>query len=194
MGLVIGIDTGGTFTDMVVFDPATGHVDSLKTSSTPSTPGRAIVNALGEGGVDAAAIDRGRRRLGILLHRANHSDQEERHRGGERRVLRIEEHVAVIERASREQDERDQTGGPAGDPPRQAPRRDEAAKPDQGADQTARLEQPERRDFAGESGEHCAGDKDEDLVLVHVHAHALGAGLGGRKRAQRAASIQGPFR
>src|SRR5256886_7197012 len=57
MGLVIGIDTGGTFTDMVVFDPATGHVDSLKTSSTPSTPGRAIVNALDEGGVAAAAID-----------------------------------------------------------------------------------------------------------------------------------------
>jgi N-methylhydantoinase A len=57
VGLVIGIDTGGTFTDMVVLDPATGHVDSLKTSSTPSTPGRAIVNALGEGGVDAAAIE-----------------------------------------------------------------------------------------------------------------------------------------
>ena len=39
MGLVIGIDTGGTFTDMVVFDPETGRVDSLKTSSTPGTPG-----------------------------------------------------------------------------------------------------------------------------------------------------------
>src|SRR2546429_571193 len=57
MGLVIGIDTGGTFTDMVVFDPASGQVDSLKTSSTPSTPGRAIVNALDEGGVAAAAIE-----------------------------------------------------------------------------------------------------------------------------------------
>ena len=57
MGVVIGIDTGGTFTDMVVFDPHTGHVDSLKTSSTPSTPGRAIVNALEEGDVDAAAIE-----------------------------------------------------------------------------------------------------------------------------------------
>src|SRR3954451_1238014 len=42
---------------MVVFDPATGHVDSLKTSSTPSTPGRAIVNALDEGGVAAAEIE-----------------------------------------------------------------------------------------------------------------------------------------
>src|SRR5919204_1912701 len=57
MGVVIGIDTGGTFTDMVVFDLASGHVDSLKTSSTPSTPGRAIVNALDEGGVDAAAVE-----------------------------------------------------------------------------------------------------------------------------------------
>ena len=42
----IGIDTGGTFTDMVIFDPTTGEVDSLKTSSTPPTPGQAIVNAL----------------------------------------------------------------------------------------------------------------------------------------------------
>ncbi len=57
MGLVIGIDTGGTFTDMVVFDPESGHVDSLKTSSTPATPGQAIVNALDEGGVDAAAVE-----------------------------------------------------------------------------------------------------------------------------------------
>jgi N-methylhydantoinase A len=57
VGLVVGIDTGGTFTDMVVFDPATGHVSSLKTSSTPSTPGRAIVNALDEGGVAAAEIE-----------------------------------------------------------------------------------------------------------------------------------------
>ena len=57
MGLVVGIDTGGTFTDMVVFDSATGHVDSLKTSSTPGTPGRAIVNALDEGGVPAAELE-----------------------------------------------------------------------------------------------------------------------------------------
>src|SRR5215510_4395820 len=42
---------------MVVFDPATGHVDSLKTSSTPDTPGRAIVNALDEGDVPAGEIE-----------------------------------------------------------------------------------------------------------------------------------------
>ncbi len=58
MGLVIGIDTGGTFTDMVVLDPETGRIDSLKTSSMPSSPGQAIVNALAEGEVAASEIER----------------------------------------------------------------------------------------------------------------------------------------
>ena len=49
VALVVGIDTGGTFTDMVVLDTATGRVESLKTSSMPSSPGQAIVNALDEG-------------------------------------------------------------------------------------------------------------------------------------------------
>jgi N-methylhydantoinase A len=58
VGLVVGIDTGGTFTDMVVFDPASGRLDSLKTSSTPSSPGQAIVNALDEGGIPASDVER----------------------------------------------------------------------------------------------------------------------------------------
>jgi len=58
VALVIGIDTGGTFTDLVVFDHVTGRIDSLKTPSMPSTPGQAIVNALDEGGVAAAGIER----------------------------------------------------------------------------------------------------------------------------------------
>jgi N-methylhydantoinase A len=57
MGVLVGIDTGGTFTDMVVFDPASGKIESLKTSSTPSTPGQAIVNALSEGGVEGGEIE-----------------------------------------------------------------------------------------------------------------------------------------
>jgi N-methylhydantoinase A len=57
MGLVVGIDTGGTFTDMVVLDTATGRIDSLKTSSLPSSPGQAIVNALDEGGVVATEVE-----------------------------------------------------------------------------------------------------------------------------------------
>src|SRR4051794_5934660 len=42
---------------MVVLDTSTGEVESLKTSSTPATPGQAIVNALDECGVDAAELE-----------------------------------------------------------------------------------------------------------------------------------------
>jgi N-methylhydantoinase A len=35
MGLRIAIDTGGTFTDVVAIDEATGDVASTKTPSTP---------------------------------------------------------------------------------------------------------------------------------------------------------------
>ncbi|HEU5130082.1 MAG TPA: hydantoinase/oxoprolinase N-terminal domain-containing protein, partial [Glycomyces sp.] len=34
----IGIDTGGTFTDVVAFDEDTGEIVSTKTPSTPSDP------------------------------------------------------------------------------------------------------------------------------------------------------------
>ena len=57
MGLIIGIDTGGTFTDLVAFDSATGRVAALKTSSTPQAPGEAIVNALAEGEIDGSDIE-----------------------------------------------------------------------------------------------------------------------------------------
>jgi N-methylhydantoinase A len=53
----IGIDTGGTFTDMVVLDSATGELASLKTSSTPRTPGKAILDALAQGDVDGKEIE-----------------------------------------------------------------------------------------------------------------------------------------
>ena len=36
--LRVGIDTGGTFTDVVVFDESTGTLTSTKTPSTPSDP------------------------------------------------------------------------------------------------------------------------------------------------------------
>src|SRR5919204_6071123 len=56
MALVIGIDTGGTFTDLVAFDPDAGTISTLKTSSTPDAPGQAIVNALAEAGVEGGEI------------------------------------------------------------------------------------------------------------------------------------------
>ena len=46
MGLRIGIDTGGTFTDVVAVDDATGTVVSTKTPSTPADPSQAFVAGL----------------------------------------------------------------------------------------------------------------------------------------------------
>ena len=48
MGYRIGVDTGGTFSDMVVFCEETGQVDVIKVPSTPKDPGLAIINGLKE--------------------------------------------------------------------------------------------------------------------------------------------------
>ena len=48
MTLRIGVDTGGTFTDLCAFDEATGQVHVRKVSSTPDDPGRAIVLGIEE--------------------------------------------------------------------------------------------------------------------------------------------------
>src|SRR4029077_10021843 len=45
MGYRIGIDTGGTFTDLILVDPD-GRVDLFKVPSTPDAPPRAIENGL----------------------------------------------------------------------------------------------------------------------------------------------------
>ena len=44
----VAVDTGGTFTDMVVLDHESGEVEALKTPSTPHDPGQAILDALRE--------------------------------------------------------------------------------------------------------------------------------------------------
>src|SRR5581483_1901635 len=46
MGWLVGIDTGGTFTDLVAFDPASREVYTTKVPSVPAQPGKAVVNAL----------------------------------------------------------------------------------------------------------------------------------------------------
>ncbi|MCC6792976.1 MAG: hydantoinase/oxoprolinase family protein, partial [Thermomicrobiales bacterium] len=46
-GYLIGIDTGGTFTDLVAYDPASGDILTYKTPSVPSSPGQALLNAIG---------------------------------------------------------------------------------------------------------------------------------------------------
>lgn len=46
MSLRIGIDTGGTFTDLVAFDSVSGRVTFHKIPSTPDDPARAIVQGI----------------------------------------------------------------------------------------------------------------------------------------------------
>jgi N-methylhydantoinase A len=48
MSLRIGVDTGGTFTDLCAFDELTGQVHVRKVSSTPDDPGRAIIQGVQE--------------------------------------------------------------------------------------------------------------------------------------------------
>lgn len=47
VGYIIGIDTGGTFTDLVAYDPGSGEITTFKTPSVPSQPGQALLNAIG---------------------------------------------------------------------------------------------------------------------------------------------------
>ena len=52
----IGIDTGGTFTDLIRFNVDTGELQSLKVPSTPREPLQAFIGAIRESGVDARDI------------------------------------------------------------------------------------------------------------------------------------------
>jgi len=54
----VGVDVGGTFTDVVVHDPATGVTRSGKRASTADDPARGVLDALAAMGVDLAAVDR----------------------------------------------------------------------------------------------------------------------------------------
>ena len=45
---MVGVDTGGTFTDLIAFNAATGDRRAVKVSSVPDDPSSAVINALGE--------------------------------------------------------------------------------------------------------------------------------------------------
>lgn len=62
----IGIDTGGTFTDVVALDETTGRIVTTKTPSTPSNPADGFMNGidkvlamLGAGAADITAVSHG---------------------------------------------------------------------------------------------------------------------------------------
>ncbi len=46
MKLRIGVDTGGTFTDVCLFEEESGRVAVTKLSSTPDDPSRSILNGI----------------------------------------------------------------------------------------------------------------------------------------------------
>jgi N-methylhydantoinase A len=54
--LRIGIDVGGTFTDLVVADEAGGEVRLLKVATTPADICRGILAGFADAGIDAAAV------------------------------------------------------------------------------------------------------------------------------------------
>ena len=55
----IGIDTGGTFTDLVVLDDETGEIRTVKVPSTPDEPALAPLEAVKESGVPLASASSG---------------------------------------------------------------------------------------------------------------------------------------
>ena len=56
-GLVAGVDVGGTFTDLVLLDAATGTVRLAKTPTTPANQAEGVLAALDAAQVDLAALD-----------------------------------------------------------------------------------------------------------------------------------------
>ncbi|MFT4038026.1 MAG: hydantoinase/oxoprolinase family protein [Thermomicrobiales bacterium] len=60
-GVRVGIDTGGTFTDLVAFDAQSGALRTSKTPSVPSEPGRALTDAIAAAELAPGAI-------GSLVH------------------------------------------------------------------------------------------------------------------------------
>ena len=63
-GWMVGIDTGGTFTDLIAFHQETGERRLAKVPSVPSDPSEAVLNALNElieTGIEPADI-------GLLVH------------------------------------------------------------------------------------------------------------------------------
>ncbi len=56
-GGIIGVDVGGTFTDLVMLDPDTGGIRMAKTATTLDNQAFGVLNAIAEAGVDPSAVD-----------------------------------------------------------------------------------------------------------------------------------------
>ena len=56
MSVRAGVDTGGTFTDLVALDEETGEIRMAKVLSTPSEPSRAVFDSFAKAGLDTHEI------------------------------------------------------------------------------------------------------------------------------------------
>ena len=56
--LWVGVDIGGTFTDVIGYDPASGRLLAAKSLSTPASPVRAVLEGIAKLGADYAEIGR----------------------------------------------------------------------------------------------------------------------------------------
>jgi N-methylhydantoinase A len=61
----VGVDSGGTFTDVCLFDDATGRVEVWKVASTPDDPSRGIADGVAEG---AGRVDATPAAIGYFGH------------------------------------------------------------------------------------------------------------------------------
>src|SRR3954471_8430382 len=57
MGGIVGIDVGGTFTDLFYSEDGGSAHTVLKVPSTPDDPSRGLVDALGAAGIDPQSLD-----------------------------------------------------------------------------------------------------------------------------------------
>ena len=62
MAVRIGVDVGGTFTDLILYDDQTGEVRVAKASTTPTSPDQGVMNAVREGVPERMLGD------GLFLH------------------------------------------------------------------------------------------------------------------------------
>ena len=112
----------------------------------------------------------------ILLEQSNEAEQEQRHRRRERRVLRVHEHVPVVERAGGEQQQRQQARKRPADPPPDPPGDGEAGDADDGSEQPPRFEQIERHDLGEQRRRHVEAAAVEVEVDERERAGVVEAG------------------
>ncbi|MFK4508869.1 hypothetical protein ABIF81_004047 [Bradyrhizobium daqingense] len=113
-------------------DEADHGVDQRETAENAAAERQACAQAYDQ--------DRARRGLRIFLGEPDEAEHQDDHGHREGRILRVHEHVAVEDRAQREQQERGKAGKGSADAAAEPPRHREPDHADDRADQPSRLE------------------------------------------------------